>query len=805
MVALRILAQGVFVRASARHPTPDLSAIFTHALVLLYRMLVGIQGRARGLLPPAAPDQPACWLPSLPGDMFGATRWPLLAGDAIDPSYLRDAFVCLTRADSAAHNGCVHRGRDSRWFGRLYEYVLGYRLERCSPSSGWDVALVAHRHTRRATGSFYTPDDIVQTMVAQTLGPLLQTAVDGLRNPDERMAAVLATRVLDPAMGSGLFLLEATDYLTRFLVEQCAGSAPPPTAEVAALRCRVAQSCIYGVELDPLALDIARLSLWLATAPPDSDGFCFDQHLCEGDALVGVDWGRTFSAVMAGDRPGFSAVLGNPPYLRQEVFAPMKPALARAFPELYHGSADLSTYFIGLGVRLLRRGGRMSYITSGTFRKLRSGAPLRRYLSSHTTLLELVDIADQRLFRHTVTYPIIMTLVKAPPSPQATVCLRHRPSSPATPATRHPVPTGDAPWLFPHPSLRHLFEGWEGAQQLGDRLDGPVYRGITTGCNRAFVINRATYESLVRADPSSADVLKPVVRGEDLRPWFFLDETPHWLICIPRGADIGAYPAIQYWLTQFRPALEPRPPGWERTRPWPGRSGGSYQWYELQSALTYQHVFEAPHLQSNKVTCRPAFSLAPAAMYATNTAYVLPFPDEASAFYMLGLLHSRVCAYYCRLVFSAKACGYYEVQPAGLARFPVPDARPDERAALVTLARTMRERVQECYRFCRAARQDMLSRLAPSGGRLNRSLSAWWDLDMDSFVAAVGRLCKGSLVRFGRADWEAWEAWLTQHQRQYAWYTTEIARLEHRLNAQVYALFAVGPAEQRHIEQQLAR
>ena len=80
------------------------------------------------------------------------------------------------------------------------------------------------------------------------------------------------------------------------------------------------------------------------------------------------------------DKAGFDAVVGNPPYIRQEELSAFKPYFAADFPEVYHGVADIFVYFFGQGLRQLQRGGRLSYITSGTFRKLNFGAPLRQHL-----------------------------------------------------------------------------------------------------------------------------------------------------------------------------------------------------------------------------------------------------------------------------------------------------------------------------------------------------------------------------------------------------------------------------------------
>src|SRR5205807_7324755 len=126
-------------------------------------------------------------------------------------------------------------------------------------------------------------------IVDQTVGPVLQDAVERVANERGRVEAVLAIKVLDPAMGSGHFLVEATEYIARFMVEL---NAQPITttreAELAYWKRRVVQSCIYGVDLNPLAVELAKLSLWLSTVAKDRPLSFLNHHLRTGNALIGA-------------------------------------------------------------------------------------------------------------------------------------------------------------------------------------------------------------------------------------------------------------------------------------------------------------------------------------------------------------------------------------------------------------------------------------------------------------------------------------------------------------------------------------
>ena len=164
--------------------------------------------------------------------------------------------------------------------GAVYEKVLEYEpAHRAGP-----LVLTRTSHERKATGSFYTPRAMTEFLVRRTLHPL----VDG-RSADE----ILALRVLDPAMGSGAFLVAACRYLAtaadRALAVRGERLADEDAiARRAELKRVVAQRCLYGVDLNPMAVQLARLSLWLTTLAGDRPLTFLDHHVAVGDSLIGI-------------------------------------------------------------------------------------------------------------------------------------------------------------------------------------------------------------------------------------------------------------------------------------------------------------------------------------------------------------------------------------------------------------------------------------------------------------------------------------------------------------------------------------
>lgn len=186
--------------------------------------------------------------------------------------------------------------------GSIYEGLLEHRLVRGEYGR---LCLDVDRAERKATGTYYTPDYIVKYIVENAVGPLLKqieesaavkAAIATKQRNDAFAEQVLSLNILDPAMGSGHFLVEAVTFLadhivhhptTRYLDADKRGE-PKAEQEIAHWRRRVVEACIYGVDLNPLAVELAKLSLWLVTIATDKPLNFLDHHLRCGNSLIGA-------------------------------------------------------------------------------------------------------------------------------------------------------------------------------------------------------------------------------------------------------------------------------------------------------------------------------------------------------------------------------------------------------------------------------------------------------------------------------------------------------------------------------------
>jgi hypothetical protein len=227
------------------------------------------------------------------GRLFAPARTPLAERRDLDDEAARRAVLALSTRpspDRAGRERIAYRDLGVEQLGSVYETLLDYEPrpfpdDRAAAGGGRvSVRLIRGSGIRKATGSFYTPQPIADYLVRRTLGPLVRDATP------ER---ILQLRIVDPAMGSGAFLVSACRYLAEAyeaaLIRTGAYHGSDFDArERVAMRRAIAERCLYGVDLNPMAVQLARLSLWLATLAADRPLTFLDHHLQTGDSLLGA-------------------------------------------------------------------------------------------------------------------------------------------------------------------------------------------------------------------------------------------------------------------------------------------------------------------------------------------------------------------------------------------------------------------------------------------------------------------------------------------------------------------------------------
>jgi hypothetical protein len=213
------------------------------------------------------------------GRLFAPTHAAAFDRTRIDDGVMAGAILAIgTTAGRAGRTRISYRDLDVEQLGAVYERVLDYE------PVGAGAHLARTGDARRSSGSFYTPRAVTAYLVRCALEPLVRD-----RTADE----IMCLRILDPAMGSGAFLVAACRFLAsaveeRLIVEGRWHEGDVDASDRAAVRREIAQRCLFGVDLNPMAVQLARLSIWLVSLASDKPLTFLDHHLVAGNSLIGA-------------------------------------------------------------------------------------------------------------------------------------------------------------------------------------------------------------------------------------------------------------------------------------------------------------------------------------------------------------------------------------------------------------------------------------------------------------------------------------------------------------------------------------
>ena len=361
---------------------------------------------------------------------------------------------------------------------------------------------------------------------------------------------------------------------------------------------------------------------------------------------------------MFGLSDGFDVVIGNPPYIRGEkIPGPDKAILRREFGDFFQATADIYTYFFQKGVQFLRGNGMLCFITSNKFMRAKYGQPLRAFLAAEAPPVLLLDLAQTGIFGATVR-PLIMLARKGGARGALRAGVVRSEDAPKNLGAfmrengfdMRVTDLPDDGWVLAEPDKLRLLDRIRAVgKPLRDYLSEGLYRGITTGLNEAFVIDGDTRSRLIDEDPNSARLIKPWLRGRDVRRWRGNRSGLH-IIAIASSANASwpwseekteadavkvfnqTYPSIFRHLSPFTDRLRKR------------QDKGKFFW-ELR-ACTYYHAFYQPKIVYPDIAKEMRAFIDTGNHLTSNTCFIIPKADT----YLLALLNSKLLDFYFRML-----------------------------------------------------------------------------------------------------------------------------------------------------------
>jgi hypothetical protein len=551
---------------------------------------------------------------------------------------------------------------------------------------------------------------------------------------DDRLARVT---VCDPAVGSGAFpvgmmieIVKARMFLAVLMNQADARSEYD-------LKRHAIEYCLFGVDIDPGAVEVAKLRLWLSLVVDEDDfknikplpnldykvyrgnslicapehavtktniageieklitGFFSETHPGRKQELqqeidsriasffemaekgfgykVDFDFRLIFSEVFR-KKNGFDVIIGNPPYIQLQKDG---GRLARLYSGLgfktFERTGDIYALFYENGMKMLKPGGHLCFITSSKWMRSGYGKSLRRLFSSYNPVM-LISLGPGVFENATVDTNILIiqkeknrnqlegiTLVKdTRENSLAEYISEHKTRLPAQ---------GEESWFIGNQAELRLKDK---IQKLGRPLkdwDANIFRGVLTGYNAAFIVGTPTRDRLVAEDPKSAEILKPVLRGRDVERYTY-NWAGMWLIATfpALRIDIEDYPFIKNYLLEFGKAkLEQTGktlPGGMKSRKKTGN-----KWFETQDQIGYYQEFDKEKVVWIELADKGRFAYVEPGIYTEATTFLMTLSKPK---YFVGCLNSRLTNWYFNSICASSGMGTNRWEKIYVELLPIP-------------------------------------------------------------------------------------------------------------------------------------
>jgi hypothetical protein len=452
---------------------------------------------------------------------------------------------------------------------------------------------------RKKDGIFYTPEHITDYICRNTIIPYLSksgksnTVKDligeywgsDLKELDDKVGKI---KIIDFACGSGAFLNKAGDILLEIhkaihekkYIDKMDTLAP--YFDNIEMRREILLNNIYGVDLNEESVEITKLSLFLKVCKKGLKLPNLDNNIKCGNSLINdseytdksFNWEIKFPEIFQAG--GFDVVIGNPPYIRMEKIKEIKPYLKKNYLT-FNGRADIYVYFFEKGLTLLKKGGFLGFISSNKFIKTNYGKNLRKLIINDYVFVKYVNHTYDGIFLDATTYPSVFVVKKDNPDINSKFLVDNK-------FQLKQSRFNSNPWAFESPEILDLRDKID---KNGIKIKNipklNIYYGIKTGYNEAFIINQKIKDQLIKEDPKSEEIIKPLINGKDVKRYSINFKDSFVIISKHNFHDkLKEYPAILKHLKKYESQLKNR-----------GQvKNGQHHWLELDNTPNDDYLAE---------------------------------------------------------------------------------------------------------------------------------------------------------------------------------------------------------------------
>ncbi len=488
---------------------------------------------------------------------------------------------------------------------------------------------------------------------------------------------------------------------------------------------------------------------------------------------------------------GFDVVIGNPPYVQLQSMGEMSDILKRCGYKTFEKGADLYCIFTERGYQLLKNGGLQSFIMPNKWMLVAYGKPLRKFLSE-TGLQQILNFGDIQFFQEATTYVCIFVTSKTAKPEMVKVLSLNRKIYHDDFLTE--VQQGsynysaanftEAEWsIQPYEDAVKLQKMKMKGIELKD-LPISIYRGILTGYNDAFYIDENTRQNLIKADPKSEEIIRPMVRGRDIEAYgitgfeYLIGTFPTMKL------DIETFPAIKEHLLSF---------GYDRLNQ-TGENGArkktSGKWYETQDSIAYYREFSKPKIIYPNMTSVFPFMYDESDLLSNDKSFILTaLDDSVSLLFLTAVFNSSPAKLWIWYNCPELQGGTREVRKVYFEHFPVPKANYDQITTLEHLALN-RIALNKSLQTLVTKFQRMLQRKFDLE-ELPAKLQNWHTLTYKEFIAELGK----KKIKLTLAQEAEWEDYFRAEQAKALEIKNQIDSTDHEIDRMVYALYGLTDEE----------
>ena len=580
--------------------------------------------------------------------------------------------------------------------GQIYELMLAEDVTIANLDTR-EIEVALKPEIKKRGGVFYTPVPIVEYIIEETVGPLIL---------DKTPATVKKIRIVDPACGSGSFLVSAYQYLIDFitdyylannkkkLIKTSDGSYKLSLGE----RREILENCIFGVDIDAQAVEVSKLSLLLKLVE-EEEQFQFDfghllpnldRNLKSGNSLVDEDfpqqmfdyefdaqfnpfsWKKAFPDVFKDG--GFDAVIGNPPYLNIDaIWGTKDPRLSyikNRYPHIYTDKTDILFYFLEKSVSICK--GEIGIIVSRSFLEADKAFKLREWLSSNSRVREILDFRTAEVFKGVGINTAIINLTKSKSVKHASFKKWREISLPAgyrastlrnkqlleCISISHEKLDGTI-WNFGDTKVEEILAKLDSAGVPLSSIS-KVGKGMETGSNKAFEIDESLYQLMKSKFPKMVFLR---MSNSGIKP-FQLQPAKKYLLY---PEDVGSFEELpeefKNHLRLTKEELEDRA-AFKR---------GNCEWWRYTWPL-HKELFHLPKIVSPYMATTSTFAVDSnnLAMYLTDTTVIYITNPDIPIYALCALLNSDVLDFRFHYLTKLKGGGVKEFFAKQVEKQPIP-------------------------------------------------------------------------------------------------------------------------------------